>query len=245
MLTKQERSALANGLTEGDRTHRIADVAMPLSIGCVELDIGSEERAREIASMLCLRRLSTPEKAADVLAGLLISRTDAAETAAPAVGNVVSLWDSGAFQWMPEKVPRELLPVGSVLRSEGRQRHIYYVRLDAGYRRTDSFCWAMLISAASSAEGLGTVSQRGDVDWNGSLLGLPNPVSSWWMHFGGGIVGIASNGSHAFRGASGLQIWNGVQVGELRPREPHERRAGERRALALSILKGRRVRERS
>lgn len=245
MLTKQERSALANGLTDGDRTHRIADVAMPLSIGCVELDIGSEERAREIASMLCLRRLSTPEKAADVLAGLLISRTDAVETAAPAFGNVVSLWDSGAFQWMPEKVPRELLPIGSVLRSEGRQRHIYYVRLDAGYRRTDSFCWAMLISAASSAEGLGTVSQRGDVDWNGSLLGLPNPVSSWWMHFGGGIVGIASNGSHAFRGASGLQIWNGVQVGELGPREPHESRAGERRALALSILKGRRVRERS
>lgn len=245
MLTKQERSALAHGSADGDRIQRIADVGMPLSIGCIELDICSEERAREIALMLRLRRLSQPETAADVLAGLLISRTDAAEAAAPAFGNLVSLWDSGAFQWIPERVPRELLPVGSVLRSEGRQRHIYYVRSDTGFRRTDSFCWAMLISAASSAEGLGVVSQRGDVDWNGSLLSLPNPVSSWWMHFGGGIVGIAPDGRYAFRGASGLRIWNGIQVGELGPREPHESRAGERRALALSILKGRRVRERS
>lgn len=245
MLTKQERSALASGLSDGDRTQRIAYVGLPLSIGCIELDIGSEERAVEIASMLRLRRLSQPETATDVLAGLLIPRTDAAETAAPVCGNLVSLWDSGAFQWIPEKVPRKLLPVGSVLRSEGRQRYIYYVRLDAGYRPTDSLCWAMLISAVSSAGGLGTVSPSGDVDWNGSLISLPNPVSSWWMHFGGGVVGIAGNGRYAFRGASGLRIWNGVQLGELGPREPHESRAGERRALALSILKGRRTRKRS
>jgi len=245
MLTKQERSALASESSDGDRTQRIADVGMPLSIGCIELDIGSEERALKIASMLRLRRLSQRETAADVLAGLSLSRTDAAETAAPVSGNSVSLWDSGAFQWIPEKVPRELLPVGSVLRSEGRQRHIYYVRLDAGYRRTDSLCWAFLIRAASSAEGLGAISQRGDVDWNGSLLSLPNPVSSWWMHFGGGVVGIASNGSYAFRGGNGLRIWHGVHVGGLAPIERHESRAGERRALALSILKSKRVRERS
>lgn len=245
MLSKQERSALADGSSDGDSTLRIADVGMPLSIGCVELDLGSEERALAITSMLHLRRLSQPETAADVLAGLSPSRTDAVEAVAPVFGDSVSQWDSGAFQWIPEKVPRELLPVGSVLRSEGRQRHIYYVRLDAGYRRTDSFCWALLISAASSAAGLGVVSTRGDVDWNGSLLSLPNPVSSWWMHFGGGVVGVASNGSFAFRGGDGLRIWHGVHVGGFAPPEQHENRAGERRALALSLLKGKRVRERS
>lgn len=242
MLTKQERAALANGSAPGDCIQRIADPGMPLSIGCIELDVSSEERALEIASMLRLRKLPQAEAAQDVLGGLILSRTKAAEAAAPALGSAVSLWDAGTFQWVPERVPRELLPVGSILRSEGRQRHIYYIRVDTGYRCTDSLSWALLIKAACTAEGLGTISKCGDVDWAGSLLSLPNALSSWWMHFGGGVVGIGNSGSYAFRGGNGMRLWEGIANAGRQLAERQESRAGERRALALSILKGKRMR---
>lgn len=242
MLTKQERAALATGSASGDCIQRIDDPSLPLSIGCIELDVASEERALEIASMLRLRKLLQAEAAQDVLGGLILSRTQAAEATAPVHGSAVSLWDAGTFKWVPERVPRELLPVSSILRSEGRQRHTYYIRVDTGYRCTDSLNWALLIKAACTAEGLGTISKCGDVDWAGSLLSLPNALCSWWMHFGGGIVGISNSGCYAFRGGNGMRLWEGIaNVGRQLP-ERQESRASERRALALSILKSKRMR---
>ena len=41
MLTKQERLSLNKGSSDGDRTLRIADIGMPLSIGCIELDVAN------------------------------------------------------------------------------------------------------------------------------------------------------------------------------------------------------------
>ena len=96
----------------------------------------------------------------------------------------------------------------------------------------------MLIKAACTAEGLGTISKVGDVDWAGVLLSLPNAISSWWMHFGGGVVGISDSGSYAFRGGNGMRVWEGTaNLGRQLP-ERRENRAGERRTLALSLLKG-------
>lgn len=241
MLTKKERIALATKPTQEDCIQRIADPGMPLSIGCIELDISSEERALEIASMLRLRILPHAEAAQDSLGGLILSRTKAAESAAPALGSAVTLWDAGAFQWVDERVPRELLPVGSILRSEGRQRHIYYIKVGTGYRCTDSRCWALLIKAACTANGLGIISKSGDVDWAGSLMSLPNALSSWWMHFGGGVVGITNGGSYAFRGGNGMCIWAGIANAGRQSAERQESRASERRALALKILKGKRM----
>jgi hypothetical protein len=242
MLTKQERASLANRLAPGDCIQRIVDPSMPLSIGCIELDVSSEDRALEIASMLGLRQLPQAEAAQDVLGGLLLSRTHAAEAAAPALGSTVTLWDTGTFKWIPERVSRDLLPVGSILRSEGRQRHIYFLKVDTGYRSTDSLGWALLIKAACSVEGLGTISKSGDVDWAGSLLSLPNALSSWWMHFGGGVVGVGNSGNYAFRGGNGMCIWEGIAYAGSQLPERQESRADERRTLALYILKGKRMR---
>jgi hypothetical protein len=142
MLTKQERCALVHGSAGRDSIWRLVDPGMALSIGCIELEISSEERAIEVASMLRLRAVGSRESTSDVLGGLLLSRTKAATADAPAPGVEVSLWDGSSFQWIPEKASRMLLPAGSILRSEGRQRHTYYIKVNTGYRRTDSFAMA-------------------------------------------------------------------------------------------------------
>lgn len=245
MLTKQERAALANGSALGDRIQRIADPSMPLSIGCLEFDLSSEERALEIASMLRLQKLLHAEAAQDVLGGLILSTTKTAVTVAPALDSTASLWDAGTLQWVPETIQRELLRVGSILRLEGCQRYTYYIKADTGYRFTDSLSWALLIKATCTAKGLGTISKCGDIDWAESLLSLPNPLSSCWMHFGGGVIGISNGGSYAFRGGNSIRFWEGItNLGRQLP-ERQESKAGERRALALSMLKGKGMRRAS
>ena len=241
MLTTQERAALATMAVSGDCIQRIVDPGMPLAIGCIELDVSDEESVLKISSKLQLHRLPTVEAARDVFGGLISSRTQAAVDAAPVPSGAVSLWDAGSFGWVPERVSREQLPVGAILRSEGRQRHVFHIKMERGYRRTDSRSWALMIKASCAPEGLGTISQCGDVDWAKSLLSLPNALCCWWTHFGGGVVSIGDSGSYAFRGGNGLHLWEGIVDTDRRLQDRHECRATERRARALAILKHKRM----
>lgn len=241
MLTKQERLELTNELLNGEVCRRITDPSVPLSIGCIELDVFSDSRVDEIASMLRLRKIPRKESALDVFGGLILSRTLATESAAPTQSSAVELWDTRKHQWVPEIVTREQLPLGSILRAQGRQRYTYYVKVGQMYRCTDSRNWAMLMQAACNVEALGVISKFGDVEWTGSLHGLPNALCRWWMHFGGGVVGINKNGNFTFRGGNSLQLWDSITNRGLNRQLQQDSPAVKRRALAASLLKKRRA----
>lgn len=243
MLTRYERCALAEGLGAGECARRLAAPAMAVSVGCIELELPSEDRAVQIAAQLGLRIVDPHETASDVLGGLMQSMTKACLAAVPPEGSDVSMWDESNSQWAPEKAHREQIQIGAILRSEGKQRNSYYINMGSGCRHTDSFAWALMIKAACSAAGLGVVADSGDVDWARQLVGLPHALCRWWMHSGGGIIAVADDGNFAFRGGSGRHLWVDIATPARRKQEGRdESTASTRRALALKLLKGRQAR---
>lgn len=243
MLTKYERCVLQQSLSDGEHARRLASRTMPLSVGCIEIELCSEDRAAEIAAQFGLRFIDPRDTASDALGGLMQLVTKAFAVPASSLTADLTMWDEHHSRWVAETAQREQMKIGAILKAEGKQRNVYFIKEGNEYRRTDSFIWALMIKAAGSPEGLGSLADNGDVDWAKQIIGMPDVLCRWWMHFGGGVLAIADDGRFAFRGGKNRNVWDDIAVSARGTRAGQdESRASVRRTLALKLLKGRRAR---
>lgn len=242
MLSLHELHLLQGVLLAGESAVRIEARDEGLSIGCIELGLTNESRLGEIATALGVIRLNRSDLGSP-FAGLFKPTSKVDGTRVPAAAETIELWDSRMRGWMAESPFSPELPRGAIFRTRGRNKTTYWVKSRNNYWTTDSFSWARFIERLERGSILGTLSQSGDVSWSGSLMGLPEPLCRWWLHWGGGCVAIDGNGCLVFMGGSAIELWGKVGVIRHGP-EPSARLdvATSRRALALRLNKGRRER---
>ena len=153
---------------------------------------------------------------------------------------LVEEWDSSRRAWLDTKAVTGQPRLGTIFKSQGNQRNTYWIRSKNGFFATDSSSWAWLVHALELEGSLGNLAENGDVAWSARIMSLPSSLCRWWLHWGGGCIGIDSQGALLFLGGRAKSIWNGV-VNRNVDGFPActESRAIERRALALKIRRKR------
>lgn len=239
LLSTVDRARVDAWLEPGESAQEIEPGVPGLWVGALEVSLAEASRADQLARELRLVRLASGSPAAPwaLLQGL--TRVDAAPSR-PA-GEGLCEWRHRQG-WMPCDGGAPCLP-GTVVRRVGRQRAQHWVLAGQGWLATDTFAWAALLAAIARDGTAGTLGADGTAWWAPSIRQLPDSLALWWLHRGGGCVGLDAYGVLAFAGRAALHAWQGVALPtETIPADDREHEVALRRlALARSLRVRRRA----
>lgn len=215
---------------------RIGSDDLEAVIGCLEVSFDSINRAHELASRHALLWVEQ-DALWNPMAGMLVPTSEIyfCEVTRPNV--LLDEWDSRARVWLEGKAVPENPQLGALFKAQGSQRNTYWIRSKDGFFATDSSSWAWLVHALGIEGSLGSVATNGDVAWSQRVMSLPSILCRWWLHFGGGCIGLDSQGALQFLGGVTKAIWDGVATHMPSHSQTTKDvdRSLERRALALRI----------
>lgn len=237
MISRQTASRLMKSLQSDESCRRI-EAKNVLSIGCLEINVSSEERAIQLAQEIGAQVVKsylypTP------LAALSPMASEMHLTESPMTIHQVEKWNWG---WSPTDEAHAQWPVGELRRNVNGARTWYLIKLaDKMFVKTDSVSWAWMASSISRGEVVARQSEKGNIIWNKSLVELPASLTRWWMLFGGGCIAITEDGNTIFTGYDCSQAiefmgWKSAGVQYVQGSI-----AVERRKLALRLKNSRRI----
>lgn len=236
MFSRAERARLRSGLENGEAVFRVQANDLQ-STGCIELHLESEERVKRIADELELtlvRRDIFPSLFAALrrqpawvksLGGELRGRRD------------LSVWNAEKLRW-EDCGPDPETKAGTLVRYQGAQRFTFWVFGAGCHWKTDSVVWAWLWRAAIDGKPVGFLARSGDCKFARQVIALPQILSRWWMHWGGGCIASSEEGDLLLVGGCDTRLW---QISACRtPSSPvmgieGSDRAMQRRKLALRL----------
>ncbi|QOD82938.1 hypothetical protein [Chromobacterium haemolyticum] len=236
MLSKYERQLLLSELLPGESGSEIRSEEALLSVGCFQLQLASPERPAQLANLLEL----IPTRMGDIgnpLGGIFQRTSEIECVALPRLDDSFEMWDDRNRVWGGLKSSGIPLSSGTFLRREGAQRITYWVVDENTCWKTDSITWARLLRCMIMSKKLGRMSSNGDVVWSSQLNQLPFWLTHWWLHWGGGCIGLNGESDLVFIGSASNSVWNGIA---LRPTQDGKKGWGQdiavkRRLLALRL----------
>ncbi len=239
MLGAADIAAIKANLLPGETASRLA--AGPLSLGCLELLLGSMERVPVLAGLL-QARLVHRQETRPPLAALAPSSTYMVRTDPPPRSASMRPWLTHVRSWGPEASNDQPWPTGEVRRLAGAHGHRtwYWLKAsDSYFARTDSLAWAWLAAEAAVGKPIANLLPSGEVIWPDRLVGLPTALPRWWLLFGGGCIALAPNGRAIFTGPTpaGAARAMGLRTLAEPVGQASASRAMEHRALALRLAR--------
>jgi hypothetical protein len=246
MFSISELVHLRSSLRASESAVRLVCSFAPLGLGAIELQLSAPDRIVDLAEQFGLNileknravpPLGTPRQFTD--------QAFASSTAVTFTGGTET-WSKSQHSWVPAAAPAAPLEAGAIFRLRGAQRWTYWVKAGGVLQKTDSAMWAFVLSLAAAGKPVGQLAANGDCQFDQQVTGIPLSVVRWWMHWGGGYVGILPSGSIYLGGGPGPSIWeeiSGWLPGLPAGAAPHcsHSAALARRQLALRLRTSRRV----
>ncbi|WP_404303098.1 hypothetical protein [Alicycliphilus denitrificans] len=240
MFQEAELRDLKQALHPTESISRIGSDELQAVIGCLEVSFDSMHRAREMANRHDLIWIEQ-EAPWNPMAGMLLPTSEIGFREVMRPNLLLEEWDCKARLWLEARAVTEEPALGALFKAQGNQRNTFWIKSKDGFFATDSSSWAWLVHTLEIEGSLGRLSVNGDVSWSERIMSLPSTLCRWWLHLGGGCVGIDSQGALVFIGGSAKSIWEGVAI--RTPDHPailaEAYRCFERRALALRIRRRR------
>jgi hypothetical protein len=237
-LSKSEKYKLKSMLKNGEKLASIPDKNMWLSIHAIELELSNEERVLEIAKEFNLEVLDrksfgdvlTPtNKISNIISSFNLEGRSNLET-----------WDRFKRQW---RAWEQKNPSGDkvIVRVKGHQRNRYWVFNDDVAIETDSEIWAKIFLCSALGMAIAKIQKNGSCVFNNLISGLPESLTRWWLHWGGGEVSYATSGSLMFTGDVDPDVWaqlgSWIRVTSNFPLEAlHQDYSMARRKLAIQKI---------
>jgi hypothetical protein len=209
MMTKYERTTLQNMLEEDEFIRRIGSIN-PRSLGVIEIQLNHPKKIETIANYFSLTILTIEEFGCPLVAIKDLQRP--IKNAGDDLPTNIDLekWDGFEFKMIPNDSENMRLEQCSLIRSIGSQKYTYFVFANGVHWVTDSFVWALIFFTIGQGSSIGQIAKNGDCLFDRALLGIPSNLSRWWLHWGGGCISVENNGSIAFLGGGGKEIWNSM-----------------------------------
>lgn len=207
-LSKSEKYRLSVMLNDGEQFIPVLDENICLSIRAIELEISHKGRVLEIAKEFNLEVLDK-EFFGDVLTP--VNKISNTISSANFEGrNNLEVWDRFKRQWRPLD---QRHPLGSnvIVRMRGRQRNRFWVSSDNIAIETDSEVWAKIFLCSLLGMPIAKIQNDGSCVFNELISGLPESLTRWWLHWGGGEVSYADSGALMLTGSVDPDVW--VQLG--------------------------------
>jgi hypothetical protein len=236
MFSIHEQQDILSRLEPHESLRRLKSPNIDLSIGCLELQVSSLDKLMKIIEDFGLIQFS--DKALNnPLEGVLHPTTQVSWVERIPIEERVTFWDPRSNSWVDEVAGQSAWTRGTLVKKIGVQRNTYWVKGESGFWSTDSSVWAWILRQVVQGAQLGTLYKNGDVSWTAKVHSLPSCMTKWWIHCGGGCIGIGEEQNLVFLGAQDQAFWGVVDPLESKPIRTFEDESKSltRRALALKL----------
>ena len=242
LLSKSERASLRALLISGEKAFRRLSQNLVIGIGVIELRLTGPNRIAEIATSLGLEVIDTP-----LLAPLSSPRevmvcTTGWGNALPRAAGLEA-YNVAKRRWEPINTAHPAMTTGMFFRLISKQKREYWIFTGSGYMCTDSLTWTSIIRVGIARRPFAQVLPNGDCVFTPDVRGLPPSLVRWWLHRGGGNLGIGHTGELVFAGGASHGTWEEIgdwlhgEVGAFVKNDIGV--ALDRRRLALAMRKNR------
>lgn len=206
MFTHAERAHIKAFLQAGETVHRIG-ARMGMAVGAIEVQLVEPARIFAYALKFNLTILSLDEFAPPLAPSVCLPTPLPSSGRELASSEGLERWDFAARDWIPFERDGAPVPAGNIVRVAGFQKNAYWIFGSGWHWKTESEVWAFLLLLGATRTPVGVIAVNGDCKFNPMLRGVPQALARWWLHWGGGCIELASDGSIVFSGGSGVEIW--------------------------------------
>lgn len=244
MFSSSEIGMIKSYLGTACNLRRLHSATQSFGLGALTAEVLSEDSARQMASALGLEVIE------ESIFGPPFSVIDAGQipwaTVAPVLPkDFVEIWSTGSSSWMSVTDTSSPYQPGTMFCIRGSQRIAFWIAVPGGYWKTDSLAWAHMLRLAAASGSIGCVGPDGSCRFKQGLLSLPGSLIKWWLHWGGGYVGILDSGEIYLGGDASVEVWKTLGAWfEQHPakKDVHRRHiaAETRWQLARRLLRARR-----
>ncbi len=236
MFSIHEQQEILSRLEPHESLRRLKSPNIDLSLGCLELQVSSLDRLMKIIADYGLVQFSD-RPLVNPLEGVFHPTTQVSWVECIPIEERVKIWDPRIYSWVDEVADQGVWTRGTLLKKIGRQRNTYWVQGEGGFWSTDSSVWAWILRQVVQGAQLGTLYKNGDVSWTAKIHSLPSYLTKWWIHCGGGCIGIGEEENLVFLGGQDQSSWVENDPLERKPMWAFdvESQSLTRRALALKL----------
>lgn len=121
----------------------------------------------------------------------------------------LEFWDIRKSQW--QTLDRSYTSVEQIIiRMKGYQRNRFWVTSQGVSIETDSEVWAKIFLCAALDIPIGRICEDGTCFFNNIISGLPESLTRWWLHWGGGVIAYSESKGLIFLGQVDPEIWSSM-----------------------------------
>ncbi len=238
IFNEAEEYKIAYMLDSNESLYRLSDPKNILSIGVIEINLANMDKVAKIID--CFNLILLDEKAYGIpLHPNGISLIDISFDSLPNKDGL-TIWRRG--EWVDYGVAPKLTQ-GVIIRH--KEANKYWVFDGKKYLQADNQLATAFMQCAVKGAAIGSISSSGECTFSGNLFSLPDSLTRWWLHWGGGCISYSVNGEIVFSGNPGLSAWNvlGSWIGgsKISINEDRASLGLVRRQLALNRLLGKRI----
>lgn len=206
-LSSSEIYRLSAMLTASERLLPRLHEEKILAISALEVEIGSEERILDFAREFNLQVLNVESfKPAITPVSCLTNHISKFEFSEH---DGLEFWDIRKSQW--QTLDRSYTSVEQIIiRMKGYQRNRFWVTSQGVSIETDSEVWAKIFLCAALDIPIGRICEDGTCFFNNIISGLPESLTRWWLHWGGGVIAYSESKGLIFLGQVDPEIWSSM-----------------------------------
>ena len=234
MLTKTNIYAVKKLLTNEESI--IENKENSASIKCLEVQLTSIHRTKEIIRLLNAKEVSQDDFP-NPISALNPKLSKMVNYAPPYQSHNMHKWSYESYSWETLGDSGNEWLVGHIrkLSIESNRKNLYWVQISKNeFIRTDSLSWASLTGEVAAKRPILRMQQDGAIVWSEFLIGLPIPLTRWWILFEGGSVSLSSKYQTLFKNGSSESFLKviGIESNSKEKSNP-DRYRNEHRKLAL------------
>jgi hypothetical protein len=201
IFNEAEENKILNMLSSDESFYRLNDPENIISIGAIEINLKEQDKVIQIIDTFNLL-LVDQNSYGTPLHPKGITLHDLPMERLPNVGGLTFLKGGDWVDY--ETAPH--LSQRSIIRHQETNK--YWVFNGKKYLQADNQLAIVFIQCAVNGNELGSINYGGACTFNSTIFSLPDSLTRWWLHWGGGCISYSNKGEIIFAGEPGRSVWD-------------------------------------
>lgn len=200
IFNEAEEHKILQVLDFDENFYRLSDPSSQLSIGAIEINLKTIDKANQIIDQFYLLRLDQ-NSFGHPLSPDGISLYNAPLDRLPYSIGLTVLRNGEWVDYENDK------PLSKFMIIRHKESSKYWVFNGKKFIQTDNELAIRFIHCALNEITLGKIYKNGECVFDSRIFSLPDSLSRWWMHWGGGCISYSERGEIIFSGSVDESVW--------------------------------------
>ncbi len=231
LFNQAEEFEMKSILAPEESISRFQDLTNILSIGAIEIRVKTLSKIQELIQRFSLIKLDIDAYGSP----LSENGIKLAKSISVSLPKFEGLTKFSGFEWVPYE-NRANPDIGLLVRDKDRGR--FWVYSGMYFYELGSELVAKFVQLAFKKIPLGIIYKNGECECSANIFSLPDSLTRWWLHWGGGCISYTVDGKIALVGRVSPSLWKhlGSWVLDNQPRAEFREIGLQRRGLALKKI---------